>query len=140
MYLNVNPVSRIGRSSKEYKDAVEFFVQTVLQPEEISPAGYKSRWKAIYEMPDQSTIVTVKDVFTKIYKTLNKVGMIVEYPAREHLSIRTIKNEVLNFNSLRFKHENKTFTVLEAYYLAAKGNQIYQYSDISISHNPAKEE
>jgi len=136
VYMNINPVSGKGTASKEYKDAVEFFAQTVLQPEEISPQGFKSRWKAIYEMPDQSTIVTIRDVFTRMYKTLNQAGMIVECPTRVNLTIRT-KEGIRHMRSLQFRHENKTFIVLETYHPAARGNQEYQYCDISISHNPA---
>ncbi len=73
VYINMNPVCGKGLASDEYQKAIKLFKEEKDECE-ILNEKYISRWKIIDGMPDQSTIVTVGDIYDAMKYVLEKRG------------------------------------------------------------------
>ena len=130
VYININPTSGKGTNGNDYMTALNDFAEGPGNRCSVNGQDYPNRWDTILNMPDGSTLVTVGDVYSKMFDWFNSQGEIVSV-MNSHLHIRT-KRGTQSMRSFDFQHGGKAITVLETYHPTARGKSSFQWQDISI--------
>ena len=140
--MNINPVCGKGRASEEYKRAKELFVSgpNAVCSLEVELSGrkeafeYPNRWDAINQLPNDSVIVTVGDIYTILYEYILKHENKILINQGRHLEIRT-DSGIRYMRSFVFAEGRKHITVMETYHPATLGRNRFQWNDLSIFRN-----
>ena len=134
IYININPISGKGTKSAEYRKALELFDKGPGIECSLMMNGknynYPNRWNVILNMPDNSIIITIGDVFSKMFDWFSNHGEIVS-TMKVHLLINT-KKGIRSMRSFVYSYDNRTATVLETLHPASRGTNSYQPNGISI--------
>ncbi len=129
VYINLNPVRGRGTVGTEYKDAMKRFKN--MDKPDADPNvkyEYEGRWKIIFDMPDQSTIVTVSDIFNAMKSALGNKGWILPDCNPPRLFIRNRP-----MDSFAFTYEGKRINVLKTIHPGAFWrNLFYRAEDIRL--------
>ena len=130
VYINMNPVCGSGTVSKYYKKAIKQFKKEYPICN-VCDMSFSSRWNIIFGMPDQSTIVTVSDIYNVMYNVLGKNPEINIDNNSPKLIIQH-KHEQTKMRSFAFEYKGKRINVLSCIHPAAYAKYYYTADNISL--------